>query len=702
MTMDFRQLVKFTTLSSFTGDSDEVDNDLPSDKVIQKVNHPIPIVYGEVRVNPTLVDYYFGSFVSVDYQANRKGIWSFTTPYLINDIVLDLNTLTTYRCLVNHTGVPVNFPIYWIIDTTFADTNYIGGWNSAQTFEKGDIVGKSVLDIFTNQYFLSFYTCLQRHTNQNISNAPSIYWVETPLIFNDFYGVLSYCKGDIESNTPIWVNKYNNNGIYDRAEFFNPTDKYTSSKAILTTKSEEVSLKSEGFAHSGGGGIVPHLTSHNLQLDIDFPNLEDYTYYNNSDLPKKSIILGISTSYGRGNSNFWKSDFSYGLFSVCHLGNSYGTVGASLGDEPPSTNWYALGWNVEDFVLSNTYHRGEVVLDNDGLYDCKVGTSQNVNTSNSTNWLGKYFLSYYTIPTLFTSNKKYEFTFEAPFYQSIIKGYNRLPDIGASTITYNTQNYSDKPIEHILDILTNTWKGIDKWGAKIPITKIHDQSFIDANTLITTFTSNINFNYDISVNGAIQELCKTCRALTFNSQGKYKIKLDLRKDKNNPDKVLTSDDILRDSFTIINPKVNEIPNKVFVTFTDKTDNKYTSNSVYFKNDTMISNEGLKISTMNIKACTSGSEADIHAEIIFNKFRYRDDNLGDRVELPPRLVKFQTTLKHIDLEEMDFIKVTNPKTGVNPVYYNIVGVVNGSSDIISFTAFEYADQHYKDSLGNWLV
>ena len=105
--------------------------------------------------------------------------------------------------------------------------------------------------------------------------------------------------------------------------------------------------------------------------------------------------------------------------------------------------------------------------------------------------------------------------------------------------------------------------------------------------------------------------------------------------------------------------------------------------------------------LDVKAVTNTTQAEELAEITLNASRYTEDSSGNRVKQTPLICDFATTIKHADLEVGDIITIEHDLLDRNRKFM-ILSLETDQSGLIEVSAREYAETHYKDSSGTYII
>jgi len=262
----------------------------------------------------------------------------------------------------------------------------------------------------------------------------------------------------------------------------------------------------------------------------------------------------------------------------------------------------------------------------------------------------------------------------------------------ASTISTST-SYSNNPAEIILDILGES--------LAVPDSKIDIASFYDVKTKCDTYGWNANLALiqQSNVQSIIEELLSTFRGQIIHSEDSWKLKVDAKSQTSVA--TLTTDDILNNTLNITMRGSKDIFNKVRLKYINPTD-EWLASQVMIEDTDLQDLEGQIIEKiLDIKAVTNTTQAEELAEITLNTSRYTEDDSGTRIKQTPLICSFATTMKHADLEVGDIITLNHDLLDRNRKFM-ILSLETDQSGIIQVNAREYAETHYKDNTGTYII
>jgi len=262
----------------------------------------------------------------------------------------------------------------------------------------------------------------------------------------------------------------------------------------------------------------------------------------------------------------------------------------------------------------------------------------------------------------------------------------------SSTIS-TTTSYSNNPAEIILDILGES--------LGVPDSRIDIASFYEVKTACATYgwTCNLALIQQANVQSIIQEVLSTFRGQIIHSENTWKLKADAKNQTSVA--TLTDDDILNNTLNITMRGSKDIFNKVRLKYINPTDN-WLASQVLIEDTDLQDLEGQIIEKiLDIKAVTNTTQAEELAEITLNASRYTEDGSGNRIKQTPLICNFATTVKHADLEVGDIITIDHDLLDRNRKFM-ILSLETDQSGLIQVSAREYAETHYKDSSGTYII
>ena len=144
-----------------------------------------------------------------------------------------------------------------------------------------------------------------------------------------------------------------------------------------------------------------------------------------------------------------------------------------------------------------------------------------------------------------------------------------------------------------------------------------------------------------------------------------------------------------------------IANKVILKYIDPADEYLSKESV--KEDTTLQTYDGQIVTkiLDAKGVDNATQANKLCEIALNSLRYSEDASGNRVKQTPLAISFATSVKNAHLEVGDVIELNH--TLLDRVRkFLLLSTMTDQSGVIQITAREYAETHFKNSSGSYLI
>lgn len=262
-------------------------------------------------------------------------------------------------------------------------------------------------------------------------------------------------------------------------------------------------------------------------------------------------------------------------------------------------------------------------------------------------------------------------------------------EIGTTTV------YSDNPTEIILDFLTDNGNFNENDNA-IDLETFYASKLLNENY---GFSCNIAFGAKTNLSAALQEIKATNRSNVIFSQGFWKIKQD-EKEKTTSFNI-TGDDIVSGSFSWSQSSARDIGNKVTVSYIEPTDQWQTKIATIENTDLLATDGRTYNKEIQLRGVTNQNQAEIISELTLNQLRYTEDEDGNRINVTPLNVSFTTTIKNSSLEvgdmgTIDYFEIPNIKKLV------IMSIRTKQSGELDITAREYADTHYKNTSGVYII
>ncbi len=270
---------------------------------------------------------------------------------------------------------------------------------------------------------------------------------------------------------------------------------------------------------------------------------------------------------------------------------------------------------------------------------------------------------------------------------------NKIRSIDDASTINSTETYSTNPAEIVLDLLGN--------GLSIPDSQIDIASFYDVKTKCNTnnWTCNVALIQQANIQSIIQDVLSTCRGQIIHSENTWKLKVDAKSQTSVA--TLTDDDIINNTLNMSMKGNKEIANKIIVKYINPTDDWLSAQVVKESSDLQTLDGQTVEKVLDIKGITDSTQATELAEITLNTMRYTEDASGNRLKQTPLAVSFSTSIKHANLEVGDVISIDHNLLDRTREFM-ILSLETDQSGLIQVSAREYAETHYKDSSGNYLI
>lgn len=269
----------------------------------------------------------------------------------------------------------------------------------------------------------------------------------------------------------------------------------------------------------------------------------------------------------------------------------------------------------------------------------------------------------------------------------------KIRTITNATTIASSKTYSTNPAEILLDLLTT---GLDIADADIDIA-----TFYSAKTACSNagFTCNIALIQQSNIQSIISDVLATCRGNIFHSESKWKFKIDT-KSQSSVD-LINQADVITNSLNISMAGSANIANKVILKYIDPSDEYLSKESV--KEDTTLQTYDGQVVSKNLdaKGVDSAAQANKLCEIALNSLRYSEDASGNRVKQTPLAISFATSVKNAHLEVGDVFTLSHTLLDRNRTFL-ILATMTDQSGVLQISAREYAETHFKNSSGSYLI
>lgn len=269
----------------------------------------------------------------------------------------------------------------------------------------------------------------------------------------------------------------------------------------------------------------------------------------------------------------------------------------------------------------------------------------------------------------------------------------KIRTITNATTISTALSYSNNPADIILELLTD--------ALSIDDANIDIASFYQAQTDCSdnSWTCNIALIQQANVQSIINDILSTCRGQIVHSEGVWKLKIDTK--SQTLAQALTDDDIIINSLNISMKGNRDIANKIVVKYVNPSDEWLSAQVVKEDIELQALDSQTIEKTLDIKGITNATHAVKLAEITLNSMRYTEDASGNRIKQTPLVLSFATTVKNAHLEVGDVISIDHDVLD-RVRKFVILSAETDQSGLIQITTREYAETHYKDSSGTYLI
>ena len=256
-----------------------------------------------------------------------------------------------------------------------------------------------------------------------------------------------------------------------------------------------------------------------------------------------------------------------------------------------------------------------------------------------------------------------------------------------------TTTYSNNPAEVLLDLLGT---GLGIADSDIDLSTF---SQAKADSLNAGFTCDIALIQQANIQSIIADVLATCRGKVFHSESKWKFKIDTKSQVITD--TLTNADVMSNSLSISMAGSANIANKMILKFINPAD-QYLSAQVVKEDSTLQTYDGQTVQKiLDIKGVTNATHAAKLCEIALNSLRYSEDSAGNRLKQTPLAISFSTSVKNAHLEVGDVISLNHLLLD-RVRQFLILSTQTDQSGVIAISAREYAETHFKNTSGNYLI
>ena len=261
-----------------------------------------------------------------------------------------------------------------------------------------------------------------------------------------------------------------------------------------------------------------------------------------------------------------------------------------------------------------------------------------------------------------------------------------------STITSSVA-YSTNPAAILLDLLGT--------GLNVVDADIHIGRFFQAQTQCAAagFTCHIALIQQANIQSIIADVLSTCRGKIFHSESKWKFQIDTK--SQSVVDTLTSDDVMNNTLSISMAGSANLANKMILKYVNPAD-EYLSARVIKEDSNLQTYDGQIIEkTLDVKGINNATQANKLCEIALNSLRYSEDASGNRLKQTPLSISFATSVKNAHLEVGDVISLNHALLD-RVRQFLILSTATDQSGILQISAREYAETHFKNASGNYLI
>jgi len=269
----------------------------------------------------------------------------------------------------------------------------------------------------------------------------------------------------------------------------------------------------------------------------------------------------------------------------------------------------------------------------------------------------------------------------------------KIRTITNATTIASSLTYTINPAEILLDLLGT--------GLNIPDSDIDIASFYAAKVAANAagFTCHIALIQQANIQSIIADVLSTCRGKIFHSESKWKFKIDTK--SQSVVDTLTSDDVMNNTLSISMAGSANLANKMILKYVNPSD-EYLSARVIKEDSNLQTYDGQIIEkTLDVKGINNATHANKLCEIALNSLRYSEDASGNRLKQTPLSISFATSVKNAHLEVGDVISLNH--TLLDRVrQFLILSTATDQSGVLQISAREYAETHFKNASGNYLI
>tara|TARA_R110002012_G_scaffold24818_4_gene82473 strand:+ start:2505 stop:4307 length:1803 start_codon:yes stop_codon:yes gene_type:complete len=273
-------------------------------------------------------------------------------------------------------------------------------------------------------------------------------------------------------------------------------------------------------------------------------------------------------------------------------------------------------------------------------------------------------------------------------YHSGMGGTANTPTSLPATLTY-----SNNPAEVLMDLLGT---GLGIVDADLDLTSF---SQAKADCVNAGFSCDIALIQQANIQSIIADVLATCRGKVFHSESKWKFKIDTKSQVVTD--TLTNADVMSNTLSMSMSGSANIANKMILKYINPSDDYLSAEIV--KEDTALQTYDGQIvqKILDIKGVTNATQATKLCEIALNSLRYSEDSAGNRIKQTPLAISFSTSVKNAHLEVGDVISLNHLLLD-RVRQFLILSTQTDQSGVIAISAREYAETHFKNTSGAYLI
>lgn len=265
--------------------------------------------------------------------------------------------------------------------------------------------------------------------------------------------------------------------------------------------------------------------------------------------------------------------------------------------------------------------------------------------------------------------------------------------IGSSLILPATTTGNNNPVRILLDLLRESLFIRD---SEIDLPSWSNaQSIANANG----FECNMALINQSNTQSIIQDILSTFRGQLTYTNGKWKVKADTS--DQGFYKTVYDNDIINESLQMSMIGSRDTANKIIVKYVNPDDEWLTAQVEAFDGDLLLYDDQVLEKILQVKGVTNKIQAEKLAEITLNTMRYSEDGTQSRLKQTPLHISFATTVKNAEFEVGDIIRLDVDILD-RPRKFMILSLETDQGGNIKVACREYAQTHYKDSQGNYLI